>query len=262
MFKFTRILGPLILFFSGSATVSATESSAAEIAQLLTDRLSSDIVSIELTSTLHANVGGRVLPPRTRRVSASGVVISSRGLSVTALSAIDPRSAFRTSQAVGGGGPASGTGDVSSELKELKIVMPDGRALPARIAGTDETLDLAFILPENQEEFAQTKASYVALTDTAQQQLLVDYYVLSRGSKALGRVLTFRPSALIGVVETPRRVFLLGTPIHGAPVFDSDGRVLGIVTQFILDGLEWGYVVLPAAEIAKRAQAVPEYTAP
>lgn len=142
------------------------------------------------------------------------------------------------------------------------MILPDGRTLPARVAATDETLDLAFLLPEVQDGADQINFRPVDFADAAEHRILGDYYVLSRSSKALGRVLTLRPTALIGRVEGPRRVFLVNAPTQGAPVFDGSGRLLGIVTQFIVDGLESGYVVLPAAEIAKRAQSLPDFTKP
>jgi len=56
-----------------------------------------------------------------------------------------------------------------------------------------------------------------------------------------------RASTVIGIVERPRRLLLVSTDMYpdtlGCPVFDADGRVLGISLHIVEKGLPKGTVV-------------------
>jgi hypothetical protein len=85
--------------------------------------------------------------------------------------------------------------------------------------------------------------------------LLGNYYHLSRLAEAMQRAPLMRPCTITGIIERPRRLLLVSTDWFadtlGCPVFDAQGRVLGICLRYMVDGVVKGTVVVPAADVAE-----------
>jgi len=130
---------------------------------------------------------------------------------------------------MGGSGGSESRVEISSEPSELKMRLPDGRELPAKIVLRDEDLDLAFIRPTTRPA---TPLVSITLTESATPALLDQVIVLSR----LGRVGGWAASAALAdissVIERPRTFYVLGgTPMGmGTPAFDTAGRLIGLLT--------------------------------
>ncbi|MEO6568639.1 MAG: hypothetical protein ABIO94_07725, partial [Opitutaceae bacterium] len=89
--------------------------------------------------------------------------------------------------------------------------------------------------------------------------LLGNYFYVARERKVLQRVPIIRASEVAGIVEKPRRFYLMTAQALGTPMFDTKGKVLGISLNNFANGRATGLVVLPAAdiaEIAKQAAAI------
>jgi hypothetical protein len=97
--------------------------------------------------------------------------------------------------------------------------------------------------------------------------VLGDYFYVGRAAKIQQRVPLVRTTEIIGVVEKPRRFYVLTEQLAqwmGTPVFNAQGRVLGITLQHFANGQRSGLIVLPAediAEMAKQATAAQAATA-
>ena len=63
-----------------------------------------------------------------------------------------------------------------------------------------------------------------------------------------------RLTEIVGIVEKPRRLYLLTDLSLGTPVFDPKGKILGISLQNFSGGRSTGMVILPAADIAEMAK--------
>ena len=95
--------------------------------------------------------------------------------------------------------------------------------------------------------------------------LLSTYYYVGRAGKTLQRVPLVRSTEVMGIVEKPRRLFLMTDVALGTPVFDPQGKVLGVTLRYFANGRQAGIVVLPSediAEMAKQAAAVQAKPAP
>ncbi len=68
------------------------------------------------------------------------------------------------------------------------------------------------------------------------------------------RVPLVRPTLVIGIVEKPRRMYLMSEQQLGCPVFDLQGRLLGISVHHLSSSRSNGLIVLPAADIAEITQ--------
>jgi hypothetical protein len=100
----------------------------------------SAVVEVEYTA------GDNPAKKEERKVEMLGTVIGKDGLMVVSLSGLDVASTVDGRMVNGPQGPiklsAKGT------TKEVKILMPDGTEVAAKVAFKDTDLDLAFIRPE------------------------------------------------------------------------------------------------------------------
>jgi S1-C subfamily serine protease len=231
------------------SSMAAPEKEAAA-GRALMKRYADAIVGVELVVTMKAKMGDNELPPQERRIEINGTVISPSGLTVTTLAGVDPQVQF---DAVRASQPAGRRVElVGADFKEVKLRFSDGSEVPARFVLKDADLDLAFMAPETTE--GGREYAHVKLDDAAEGAVLGSYYTVARAPKTLQRVPLVRVNEIMGIVEKPRRFFLLTDQSVGSPVFDSQGRALGITVQHFSNGRHNGFVVLPAADIAEMAK--------
>jgi hypothetical protein len=235
------------------AALRAMPEAEAKVGRDVKDRYANSIIGVEMVVTLKMTLGDRVLPPREIKVDINGTVLNSAGLTVTSLAAIDPRMQIEALRA--SAGPAGARMEISeSDFKEVKLRRSDGSEVPARVVLKDADLDLAFIAPETSPAAEAHEYTPVKLEGAAEGVQLSTYFVLARATKALQRVPIVRPTIMIGVVEKPRRFYLTTDQILGCPVFDLQGRVLGVCLHHLSNGRSNGIIVLPAADLAEIAQ--------
>jgi hypothetical protein len=234
-----------------SLPLHAASDADATTGRALVKRYADAVVNVELVVTLKIKMGDREAPPREQKIEVNGTVISPSGLTVTSLAEVDPQTAFDAIRATAGGrGPEL----VGAEFKEVKLRLADGKEVPARFVLKDADLDLAFMAPETPADGAKIEfPSTVKLEDAAEGAVLGNYLMVWRESKALQRVPMIRTTSIMGIVEKPRKFFLMTAFQLGSPVFDAQGKVLGVVLQNIASGRR-NNIVLPAADIAEMAK--------
>ena len=143
-----------------------------------------------------------------------------------------------------------------SELKAVRLRLPDGTEVPAKVVWKDAAHDVALLAPEDAAAAARRPFTWVNLNDAPEAAMLLgNYYHLSRLPEAMQRTPLVRPCTVTGIIERPRRLLLVSTDwfgdVLGCPVFDAQGRVLGICLRYLVDGTPRGIVVVPAADIAE-----------
>lgn len=156
----------------------------------------------------------------------TGTVIDPSGLTVLSLSETDPSSIFESMM---DGDMLEGF-TMESKLTDVEILLPDGKEIAAEVALRDADLDLIYIRPK---ETPSTPLKYVDLSKSADAQVLQQVVALGRLGKAGNRVAAASFAYVQAVIERPRKFYVIGTgatqsPL-GAPVFDLDGNVVGIV---------------------------------
>lgn len=212
----------------------------------------SAVVEIELTA------GDNPVKKEERKIELLGTVIGADGLIVVPLSTLDVASMIDGRTMNGPQGPvkiaAKGT------TKEVKILMPDGTEVPGKVAFKDPDLDLAFIRPEKS---ANVKLTAVDIANNAPMTVLDDVIVLGRLGKDLNRESVVMTNEVVSIIRKPRTFGKLGSQALGMPVFNKDGKFLGIgINRFSAkgDGESQGAmpscVVLPAADLAESAAQV------
>ena len=251
----SRLAVATLLATTGSWSLNAAPDAQAAAGRALVKRYADAIVSVELVVTLKVKMGDREAPPREQRIEVNGTVISPNGLTVTTLGQVDPQATLEALRSGSSGGRMPEI--VGSEFKEVKLRLADGKEVPARFVLKDADLDLAFMAPEATAESAGQTFPYVKLEETIEGTLLSDYFYVGRAAKIQQRVPLVRTTEIIGIVERPRRLYLMteqGSQWMGTPVFNAEGRVLGITLQHFANGQRSGLIVLPAEDIAEMAK--------
>lgn len=190
-----------------------------------------------------------------RKLEMIGTVIGKDGLIVVPLSTLDVASTIDGRMVNGPQGPvklaAKGT------TKEVKILMPDGTETAAKVAFKDTDLDLAFIRPEKPDE---VKLTPVDTANSAPMAVLDDVIVLGRLGKDLNREPVVTTNEIIALVTKPRTFGKIATQSLGMPVFNKDGKFLGIgINRFSAKGDSESQgsgpsnVILPAADLLESA---------
>jgi hypothetical protein len=249
MKRFLALALAFLFIATSGIFVRAASDTDATAGRALVKRYADAIVGVELIATVKLKLGDREAPPREQRIEVNGTVISPTGLTVTSLAGVDPQVLYDAMRAqTGGRGPEV----VGTDFKEVKLRLADGREVPARFVLKDADLDLAFMAPEAAEPGREYP--HVNLGEAADGAVLANYFFVSRAPKTLQRVPLVRATEITGIVETPRRFYLLTEQSVSTPVFDLQGRVLGVSLQHFAGGRPNGMVVLPAADIAEMAK--------
>lgn len=227
------------------------------------------VVNVRVVLKMRMSMGGREMQSTDESVDTVGTVIDPSGLTVLSLSSLNPGAMMSKIMGAASGGQAQVS--ITSEPTDVKIRLPDGSELPARIVLRDEDLDLAFLRP-----MTPPGRPLVAVTlgESGRPAILDEVVVLSR----LGRVGGWTAAASLhdisAVIERPRTFFVLGgAPAGmGTPAFTAEGRIVGLLTLRQIDagrssmfammggteGLGLLPVILPAADVMEIAKQAPE----
>ncbi|MDD2763904.1 MAG: serine protease [Opitutaceae bacterium] len=220
--------------------------------RLILRRYADAIVSVKAMVSLKVIVNDHSMPAREEAIDINGTVITPQGLTATSLSAIDPKTFFeairmqmsQTNMAVTLG---------QSEIKGLRLQLADGTEVPAQLVWKDADRDLAFIMPD--KPLAGGRAfTFVNLHEAPEAAIVLgNYYHLSRLPEVMQRAAIIRPSTVMGIIERPRRMLLVSTDMTpdamGCPVFDAQGRMLGICLRYVVNNQAKGFVVVSAGDI-------------
>ena len=224
------------------------DTATAQKAREIFEKNKNCVVLVGATVKLEASGGGRSLVSQEGKVQVLGTVIDPSGLTVVALSAIDPAAQMngRTIQGV--------KVSAKSEHSDVKINLTDGTEVPAHIVLKDDDLDMAFLIPDKKDD--KLSAMAVKLEKAPELKVLDEVICLGRMAKALDQVPAVATSEITCVVQKPR-LFYTGGRNLGGPVFTLDGRIVGITTAYKIesDGSSTtAMIILPAQDVMEIAQ--------
>ena len=213
------------------------------------------VVAVKLVITLTQRGAGGQENKNESKGETIGTVIDPSGLTLVSLATTDPGALMAKTMKSRGF-------ELKSEVTDLKIVLPDGTELPAKIVLRDNDLDMAFLRPVDKP--AKPMAA-IDLSKDAKPVVLDDLVVLGRLGEIAGRVPSLALSHVRAIIEKPRTFYVLrqdGTEI-GSPVFAQDGKIVGVILIRSTDSSgasQQGLmtVVLPSADIAEAAKQAPE----
>jgi hypothetical protein len=198
-----------------------------------------------------------------RRNELTGTVVDPSGLTVLALSSVDPTEL--TQRILPDEMSAS---QVETEVSDLKILQEDGTEIPAEIVLRDKDLDLAYVRPKAKLAAPMEAAD---LTKTATVQPLEQVLTINRLNRAAGRSYAASLERITAVLTKPRTFYIPDSSMTatglGSPVFSLKGGMVGILVMRAISAKGASHpsasefytaVILPAEDILKGAKQAPE----
>lgn len=183
------------------------------------------IVTVMGTLKARMTQAGRDKAGPDQAVHASAAVLTSSGLTVLALSAIDPGTLIAKNPTL-----ARAKMSIMTELVDVKMRLANGTELPARIVLRDSDLDLLFVKPDPAPGEPMT-----ALDGASARLTVLDPVVIVQ---RFGELTGWKAAAALGTVEVvvdkPRTFYLIAMTTTGngigASIFDIKGQFAGLVT--------------------------------
>ncbi len=245
-------------FLATAAPLLAQDTAA--LARDIGDKWSNAVVAVRVVAKMRVVVEGREMDESERVDQIRATVIDPSGLAVCSLSEVDPSRAMDLAM------EEDPDYQFEAEITDVKILLAEGKEIPAKVILRDRDLDLAFIRPT--EAPAEPMASVDLTQDTA-PEVLDEVVVLGR----LGDVGNRAPSVALdrvqSIVTKPRTFYITGINTWmaglGCPVFSLDGKAVGVlVVRSIPGGGSGGFggdsmpVVLPCDDILEVAKQAPK----
>ncbi len=250
----TCLAAMLAVALAGAAGAAGDETAA--LGRKVLAKWGPAVVSIRLTVKMRMSSEGRQVDEEESTQEIRGTVIDPSGLAVCSLAEADPSHIFAAM------GQSQGyQWDV--DITGVKMRLPDGKEIPAKVVLRDQDLDLAFIRPEKKPEQPLTA---VDLKDAAEAQVLEEIVLVGRLGEAANRVSYVSLDRVSAIMQKPRKWYVPGIAGHGfekgCPVFTPTGKIIGILLNRLVpsqgggmgNGPNWVAVILPAADVAEVAQ--------
>lgn len=241
----------LALILALAATASAADLRAT--GRELAGKIGGAVIRVNVVIKMTAQMEQR--QEREIAHEVNGTVIGEDGLTLVPLSDIDPASMLRQMRDI----------KLETTVKDIKLLMADGKEIPATVVSRDADLDVAFLRPVTKPA---TKFTFVNLADSAQPQLLEQVVVVARLGKIANRRISVMTGEIQAIVEKPRTFYVpsseLATGGEGVPIYNADGKVIGIVLTRMLAGRgdeDPMVIIMPASDLDEIARQVPEKAA-
>ena len=251
-----RFLIPVVF---SSITVSAFDEknkSTIEVWRSLLDKQSDSVTWVSVTVRIEVSAGGRSFPPSERKLEALGTVLAEDGLTVLSLNEVDPTDSILSRMRT--------PGDINVNYTEVLILRPDGSEIEADFLLKDEDLDLAFIKPRNAGQTLDNpnlfkKVSYKE-SESPEIQALDEVVSLGKLGRNLYRKSTLQRGWVNAVITKPRDYYVVENVTPGTPVFDSQGKWVGITAFRKEGGKPSGVITVPAKDVMEIAEQVRQRT--
>ncbi len=244
-----------------------------ETGRRLVKDLSDAVVTVQIVVQQGISFGGQERTVQEQKSETTGTIIGPDGLTVVSLTTVDPSAMVDRLMRSGRDGMSSDF-DFDVNLTDARLLMPDGREVPATMVLRDRDLDLAFLRPIAPQA---NPFVYVDLTASRDVELLDAVFVVSRMGRVGARQPAISMDRVHAQIKRPRPFYVLSQTMAaanklGAPVFGEDGAPVGVLVlrsvatpgsggmSGMFGGLEaMGMlpIVQPAVDILETAEQVP-----
>jgi len=215
--RFHGVVGLTLIL---ATAVAADEARTRDAARNVLGKHADAVITVRLTVKSRMVFQGRERNSGESTLEIAGTVLSPSGLTAVSDFTSNPSALFPNQPE----GPR-----VESETMDVKLLLRDGRELPARFVLRDQDLDLAFLMPEEKG----LTLPFVTLEKGQVPKPLDDLILLYPMGKALNREIAVVSAPVRAVVKRPRTFvvaeYLSGFQSLGGPAFDAAGRAVGLV---------------------------------
>ncbi len=219
-----------------SPTTRADDAQVKDAARKVLGRYGPALVIVRLTLKPRMVYEGREESGPESTIEAAGTLVSPDGLTALSDFTTNPAAMFQRDE-----GPR-----FESEVSDVRLLLQDGRELPARFVLRDSDLDLAFVAPT--ESVARLPS--VPFDKGALPAAMDDLVFLAQLGKSLNREVAVSTGLVRAVVKRPRTFVVPaaseGFSSLGTPAFDARGRPVGLVVMRRAPGGQDGSMSLRA----------------
>jgi hypothetical protein len=251
------------------ATGPAFSDQEADAGKKIVKKWQDVVVTVKIVNQLRMVVEGREANKAENKAEAIATIIDPSGLAVLPLSVTDPTRIPNLFSEAQGRGEDSPRSNYESTVSDLKMVLPDGKEVPAQVILRDKDLDLTFIRPTVKPE---KPLLALDLSQNAAPEVLDPVFLMTRLGKVAGYASSISLLRIQSVMKKPRSFFIPDFTADesglGAPVFTLDGKIIGIMFLRIFltpgggagnilggaSGMGIIPVILPAADVAEVAK--------
>lgn len=217
MVRTAALVGVLAVVAGGAR---ADEAALKAAARATLEKNAPAVITVRLTLKTRVVFQGREANTSESTMEIAGTVISAAGLTVVSEVSSNPSGLF----------PDRADGPkVETETTDVKLVLRDGKEIPAKFVLRDTDLDLAFLLPEEKG----LSLPFVGFEKGPVPEPLDDLVFLYAMGKTLNRDVALMVAKVRAVVHKPRTFvvadFITGLQSLGCPVFDASGKAVGLV---------------------------------
>ncbi|MGH7145661.1 MAG: trypsin-like peptidase domain-containing protein [Planctomycetota bacterium] len=216
------------------------------------------VVTVKFVSKEQQVMEGRSFGDSDQKIVTPGTVLDASGLTVVSLFLTDPFAEFDNLNL-----PAGDGNQVQVQQKmiitSVKIVLADGREVPAEVVLRDTDLDLLFVRPKKPGQ----KFAFLQLDTDCHPGVLDDLIVLCRMGTSVERSVGVFVAQVNAVVKKPRTMYVATSNVGGGqgglglPAFDAQGHAVGIGVMKsapnrdpgIFGGHDMTPVVLPSEDV-------------
>lgn len=264
----------LIISFS-STTPSAWSHDNMAATKEVIDKWNDVVITVKAVTNLRVIVQGREVSKSDNEIEAVATIIDPSGLAVLSNSTIDPTRVYSEifKQAKTG---AEGMSKLETEITDIKMLLPSGKELSAKVVMKDSDMDMAFIMPTTKLD---KPIHALDLSKESTPDILDNIVILSRLGKIAGRIPSISVHRIEAIIKKPRIFYVIDQNVLGGklgtPVFSMDGKVIGIFLLRVVQSEQKGSllsttlgintfglmsVILPTGEVKEIAKQALEIT--
>jgi hypothetical protein len=258
-----RIVASVMATLVALTTGVMAQENLAKTAKETSAKYQDCIVHVTATMKIEASGMGMMMGQgNEQKMETIGTIVDPSGLTVVSLSKMDPTSMFAgMSINVNGEDQEISAG---SQFSDVKIRLADGTEVPAKLIMKEPELDLAFVIPEKNDD--GKKYNFLNLSESGTVDVLDDLFTLDR----FGKVLNYKPAIgkmyVVGVVAKPKLSYAINDASDlGVPAFNAAGKLIGICTLKTSQDKSRGImamatgggmhpIILPAADVLDTAK--------
>lgn len=201
-----------------------------EIGKQILKECNKVVIAVKVVLSQKFIMEGKESEKSESKMETQGIVLDSSGLTVISYSTIDFSKSIENF--------AKSTKykmEIKSNIENVKLVLEDGKEIPAKIVLVDKDLDLAFIRPEKEE----VEFNFIEVDKIKVPQVLDEVFVIYKLTRNLDRQLTIFTRQVGAIVKKPSTMYVLDDTytLAGSFVFNRQKKLIGI-TVLKVDSLD------------------------
>jgi hypothetical protein len=202
----------------------ADEADYQKNAKQVVERYGSGLVWVSATTKVDIPEVGE----QEKRGDSLGVMIHESGLTMLSLHYFDQSQLITA--AIRRNDPDASP---SVSVSDILITIADGTEMEGKLIFKDPDLDLAFILPDQDEAEDHKPFTVVNLEGDGKAEIMDRIVTLGRLEESYNRQLVAMSAYIASVITKPRTYYYTKEGVPGAPAFKASGELLGLwVTRF------------------------------